>query len=109
MTEASINHNINNLDQQHFTFWQPPVDHMIHIGPDQQPMPLPQIPLPIKTGDLNDNNPSDNAIGEGVYDYLRQFPYMAKLVQKVFEYEAGKSPDDPLPLADFKEDELYPK
>lgn len=42
-------------------------------------------------------------------DYLRQFPYMAKIIQKIFDYEAGKNPDDPLPLADFKEDELYPK
>jgi formate dehydrogenase subunit beta len=41
--------------------------------------------------------------------YLRQFPYMAKKIQDVFDYEAGKSLDDPLPLADFKEDELYPK
>jgi formate dehydrogenase subunit beta len=42
-------------------------------------------------------------------DYLRQFPYMAKLIQKIFGYEAGKDPEEPLPLADFKEDELYPK
>jgi formate dehydrogenase subunit beta len=39
-------------------------------------------------------------------DYLRQFPYMAKIIQKVFDYEAGRKLDEPLPLADFKEDEL---
>jgi formate dehydrogenase subunit beta len=39
-------------------------------------------------------------------EYLRQFPYMAKHIQKIFEYVAGKSLDEPLPLADFKEDEL---
>ncbi len=71
--------NINNLDPQHFVFWQPPAGHMIHVGPDQQPVHLPQIPLPIKLADLgtncgDNNTPSDNAIGEGVYDYLRQFP-----------------------------------
>jgi formate dehydrogenase subunit beta len=42
-------------------------------------------------------------------DYLRQFPYMAKIIQKVFDYEAGRDEEDPLPLADFKEDELFPK
>lgn len=42
-------------------------------------------------------------------DYLRQFPYMAKIIQKVFDYEAGRDTEEPLPLADFKEDELYPK
>ena len=72
--------NINNLDPRHFVLWQPPAGHMIHVGPDQRPVHLPQIPLPIKLDDLKTNtgdntaNPSDNAIGEGVYDYLRQFP-----------------------------------
>ncbi len=70
----------NNLDPKHFVFWQPPASYMIHVGPDQQPVRLSQIPLPIKCTDLkasfdnNSANPSDNAIGEGVYDYLRQFP-----------------------------------
>lgn len=65
--------NINNLDPQRFTFWQPPVGHVVHVGADQAPLALPQIPLPIKNGDL-DNDPTDNAVGEGLYDYLRQFP-----------------------------------
>ena len=39
-------------------------------------------------------------------DYLRQFPYMAKHIQKIFEYVAGRSMDEPLPLADFNEHEL---
>lgn len=73
MTEALSDLNRNNLDPQHFVFWQPPVGHTIPVGPDQQPLPLPQIPLPIKLTDMDDN-PSDNAVGEGVYDYLRQFP-----------------------------------
>jgi tetratricopeptide (TPR) repeat protein len=65
--------NIINLDPKHFVFWQPPAGHMIHVGPDQHPIHLPQIPLPIKRTDL-EANPSDNSIGEGAYDYLRQFP-----------------------------------
>lgn len=70
MTDFSI----NNLDPQHFSFWQPPVDRVVHIGADQQPSALPQIPLPIKNKDLEDGEPGDNAVGEGIYDYLRQFP-----------------------------------
>ncbi len=65
--------NINNLDPQRFTFWQPSVGHVIHVGAEQQPIPLPQIPLPIKNEEM-DSEPTDNAIGEGLYDYLRQFP-----------------------------------
>jgi len=65
--------NTNNLDPQRFTFWQPPVGHVVHVGADQKPLSLPQIPLPIKSVDL-DSNPTDNAVGEGLYDYLRQFP-----------------------------------
>jgi len=65
--------NINNLDPQSFTFWQPPVDRVIHVGAEQQPFPLPQIPLPINNAEM-DGEPTDNAVGEGLYDYLRQFP-----------------------------------
>jgi len=66
--------NIVILDQQRFVFWQPSDGHVIHVGPGQEPVALPQIPLPIKRSDMAGTNPSDNAVGEGVYDYLRQFP-----------------------------------
>ncbi len=66
--------NIVNLDRQHFVFWQPPEGHVIHVGPEQEPVALPPIPLPVKRGAMADAAPSDNAVGEGVYDYLRQFP-----------------------------------
>ena len=67
--------NLNNLAPQTFHFWLPPVDRKIFIGPEQTPVELPQVPLPIKLNDLEDEDiPSDNAIGEGVYDYLREFP-----------------------------------
>lgn len=65
--------NIDNLDPQHFAFWHPPAGATVHAGPEQQPIPLPQIPLPIKIKD-KDSGPGDHAVGEGVYDYLRQFP-----------------------------------
>ena len=66
--------NIENLDPQRFVFWQPPEGHVIHVGPERQPVPLPHIPLPIRSKDLAEASPSDNAVGVGVYDYLRQFP-----------------------------------
>jgi tetratricopeptide (TPR) repeat protein len=67
----------NNLNPQQFVFWLPPEGHMIHVGPEQQPVVVPQVPLPIKIADLEalggtEDLPGDNAIGEGVYDYLRQ-------------------------------------
>ena len=69
----------NNLNPQQFVFWLPPESHMIHVGPEQQPVALPQVPLPIKLADMEalegaEDRPGDSAIGEGVYDYLRQFP-----------------------------------
>lgn len=67
--------NLNNLDTQNFLFWQAPEGRMIHFGPDRQAVNLPDVPLPIRLKDLEEEDePSDNAIGEGVYDYLRQFP-----------------------------------
>ncbi len=71
--------NRNNLDPQHFVFWMPPEGHVIHVGADQQAMPLPQIPLPIKIAamdrlEIAEEGPDNNAVGEGGYDYLRQYP-----------------------------------
>ena len=69
----------NNLNPQQFVFWLPPAGHVIHVGPEHQPVALPQVPLPIKIADMEAldgaaDQPGDNAIGEGLYDYLRQFP-----------------------------------
>lgn len=64
-----------NLDPSTFIFWQPPEGYTVQIGADQEDFVLPQIPLPIKIKDIEgEEHPSDNGVGEGVYDYLRQFP-----------------------------------
>ena len=64
-----------NLDPQKFIFWQPPEGYVVHFGADQEKFTLPQLPLPIKIKDIEgEEHPSDNAVGEGVYDYLREFP-----------------------------------
>ena len=67
--------NLNNLDPQKFIFWVPSEGSVVHVGPDQNPVPLPLLPLPIKIKDMEQTgSPTENAVGEGVYDYLRQFP-----------------------------------
>ncbi|MDY0268020.1 hypothetical protein [Trichloromonas sp.] len=62
------------LDPQHFTLWAPERGMTVPVGPEQTPVPLPVIPLPIHPEALKEGNPSANAMGEGVNDYLRQFP-----------------------------------
>lgn len=65
---------VDNLDPGHFVFWRPPAGHVIHVGPEQRALSLPQLALPIRLKDAGEGAPTDNAIGAGVYDYLRQFP-----------------------------------
>lgn len=62
------------LDPEHFTLWAPEAGMTVPVGPEQTPVPLPFVPLPIHPEALKEGAPSANAIGEGVYDYLRQFP-----------------------------------
>lgn len=62
-----------NLDPQHFRFWLPQPGQCVHVGPDQTPVPLPPVPLPLDR-EKACVDPSDNLIGTGVYDYLRRFP-----------------------------------
>lgn len=69
-----LNPQIERLAQDRFTFWTPPQGAQVLAGAERQPIPLPEYPLPLHKGDLADGPPSDTAIGQGVYDYLRQFP-----------------------------------
>lgn len=62
------------MSSPHFHFWQPPADRCVEVGPEHRPVPLPPVPLPVHREDLAEGPPSDDAIGKGVYDYLRQFP-----------------------------------
>jgi hypothetical protein len=64
-----------NLAPDRFAFWTPPPGATVATGADAQPVPLPEIPLPIWRASLPAiGAPDDHAIGQGVYDYLRQFP-----------------------------------
>ena len=57
-----------------FRFWTPPSGRTLTVGPQQQEIPLPPLPLPIRRQEPESTEPDDNAIGQGLYDYLRQFP-----------------------------------
>lgn len=57
-----------------FLFWTPPPGWTVAVGPEQRAIPLSELPLPIHRQDLEKGPPDDNAIGQGIYDYLRQCP-----------------------------------
>ncbi len=62
------------LDPEVFQLWTPPAGRVVTVGPEAAEVPLPAVPLPIRREDLQGGEPSDDAIGLGIYDYLRHFP-----------------------------------
>lgn len=62
------------LDPERFLLWTPEEGRCVASGADRHPVPLPLIPLPIHREDCQGNDPSDQSVGQGCYDYLRQFP-----------------------------------
>jgi len=56
-----------------FLLWVPDEGRTLGVGADRRAFPLPSIPFPIHREDLA-GGPSDDAVGRGAYDYLRQFP-----------------------------------
>lgn len=63
------------LDPVEYNFWLPPEGMTLTTGPDNQEIAVPQILLPVHVKDLGTSStPSEKAIGEGLYDYLRRFP-----------------------------------
>ncbi|WP_029918104.1 tetratricopeptide repeat protein [Pelobacter seleniigenes] len=66
---------LNSVDSADFQFWLPPEGMTLTIGPDSPDLDVPQIPLPIRTADLTvGQQPSEKAIGDGLYEYLCRFP-----------------------------------
>jgi len=61
-------------NHEEFAFWTPSDSASVKVGPEQQEVSLPQVPLPVHPRHLKDGEPSTAAIGEGVYDYLRRYP-----------------------------------
>lgn len=57
-----------------YFFWTPEADKTVSVGPEQEQVALPLIPLPIKSELCETDTPPDDVVGVSVYDYLRQFP-----------------------------------
>lgn len=69
------------LDPVEYSFWLPPEGMALTTGPDNEEIAVPQILLPVHVKDLDKSStPSEKAIGEGLYDYLRRFPDCPKAV-----------------------------
>lgn len=68
-----VNQTARSLDPQQYVLWTPPAGKTIETGADQHPVALPQLPLPLHRDDVAEE-PTGDAIGRGLYDYLRQFP-----------------------------------
>lgn len=64
----------DNLAPDAFVFWEPDGQRTVRVGPEQLEVRLPDLPLPINGRDGLEQGPSDSAIGQGLYDYLRRFP-----------------------------------
>jgi tetratricopeptide (TPR) repeat protein len=62
------------LSPDFFVMWTPEPGRTIEVGPRREPMELPAIPLPLRKEDADREHLSDDQIGEGLFDYLRQFP-----------------------------------
>ncbi|MDZ4185297.1 MAG: hypothetical protein U1D97_09995 [Desulfuromonadales bacterium] len=58
-----------------FVFWTPDADDVVLVGPEQRAVPLPQRPLPVHAhAILYGERPDDDALGAGIYEYLRRYP-----------------------------------
>ena len=57
-----------------YRFWTPPAGFSVPVGPAETPVELPAVPLPVHREALEQGEPTADAIGSGIYDYLRQFP-----------------------------------
>jgi len=62
------------LDPSRFTLWLPEKGRVVQVGPEALEVPLPYLPLPVYSDALGEGSPTNDAIGKGLYDYLRQFP-----------------------------------
>ncbi len=64
----------DSLSPDIFTLWMPEKGRTVHVGPENHPVPLPEVPLPVYCQDLQKGDPDADAVGLGVYGYLKEFP-----------------------------------
>lgn len=62
------------LQSDAFLIWVPEEGRSVAVGAERHSLPLSRIPMPIHREDLANDGPADDAVGRGIYDYLRQFP-----------------------------------
>ncbi|HKK01861.1 MAG TPA: hypothetical protein VJ955_06795 [Desulfuromonadales bacterium] len=65
------------LDPQTYVFYTPEPGRTVEVGAEGRQVALAPIPYPIMREDMESGEepiPSDDLIGKGIYDYLRQFP-----------------------------------
>ncbi|MBN1958877.1 MAG: hypothetical protein JXQ81_14580 [Desulfuromonadales bacterium] len=63
------------IDPTEFRFWHAPEGMSLTTG-EKSEIPIPQIPLPIRTADMPESSaPTEKAIGDGIYEYLSRFPF----------------------------------
>ena len=79
-----------------FLFWTPEADDVVLVGPEQRAVNLPQQPLPIYAhATRNGGRPDDDALGAGIYEYLRRYPdceggyYLADLLRSAYPHYLG--------------------
>ena len=79
-----------------FLFWTPEIGDVVLVGPEQRPVPLPQQPLPIYAhATQGGNRPDDDALGAGIYEYLRRYPdceegyYLVDLLRNAYPHYLG--------------------
>ncbi len=60
------------MDTAVFHYWQPSEPVTVTTGPEQRPVPVPDLPVPLRHP--VEGRPGDHDIGEGVYAWLRQNP-----------------------------------
>jgi tetratricopeptide (TPR) repeat protein len=70
----SENKENQSLDPQQYLLWTPGPGRTVASGADRHPVSLPRVPLPIHRSNLQGEEPTDEAVGRGCFDYLRQFP-----------------------------------
>lgn len=81
-----------NLAPNRFILWRPPTGTMLEVGADNLQVELSEFPLPVLRAGLADEAPTTVQIGQGLYDYLRQFPdcvggsVYAGLLREVFPH-----------------------
>lgn len=80
-------------NDSHFLFWTPQADDVVLVGPEQRPLPLPQLPLPIYAhANHKGERPDDDALGAGIYEYLRRYPdceegyYLVNLLRDAYPH-----------------------